>query len=149
MQLKKKFYLREAVDLYTKGLDMGSALPQLLSLLQSNRAQAHIMLGNWRNALQDSQRAIQLDAHNWKVPLHPPPCPWPQEVHTRIPQLQGVYNWLTALCKLQPLEESLSAVCVMQSVMLGGSIVFRTEEQPVADAGVLQRRQGCTEAGRL
>ncbi len=71
MQLKKKFYLREAVGLYTKGLDMGSALPQLLSVLHSNRAQAHIMLNNWRNALQDSQRAVQLDAHNLKVALHP------------------------------------------------------------------------------
>ena len=73
MQLKKKFYLREAVGLYTKGLDMGCALPQLLSMLHSNRAQAHIMLGNWRNALQDSQRAVQLDAHNLKVALHPFP----------------------------------------------------------------------------
>ena len=74
MQMRKKFYLREALDLYTKGLDMGSALPQLLSALHSNRAQAHIMLGNWRNALQDSQRAIQLDAHNLKVALHSQSC---------------------------------------------------------------------------
>ena len=83
MQLKKKFYLREAVELYTKGLDMGSALPHLLSVLHCNRAQAHIMLGNWRNALQDSQRAVQLDAHNLKVVLHSKSYPCPEEAHTR------------------------------------------------------------------
>ena len=67
MQLKKKFYLREAVTLYTKGLDMGATLPELLSVLHSNRAQAHAVLGNWRSALQNSQKALQLDAANLKV----------------------------------------------------------------------------------
>ena len=75
MQLKKKFYLREAVDLYTKGLDMRATLPQLLSVLHSNRAHAHTVLGNWRNALQDSQKAVQLDAANVKVgPTSLPGC---------------------------------------------------------------------------
>ena len=81
VQLKKRFYLREAVDLYTKGLDMGATLPELLSILHSNRAHAHSVLGNWRNALQDSQEAVQLDPGNLKV-LVPsilllPACPSP------------------------------------------------------------------------
>ena len=71
VQLKKRFYLREAVDLYTKGLDMGATLPELLSILHSNRAHAHSVLGNWRNALQDSQEAVQLDSGNLKVFLQP------------------------------------------------------------------------------
>ena len=79
VQLKKRFYLREAVDLYTKGLDMGATLPELLSILHSNRAHAHSVLGNWRNALQDSQKAVQLDSGNLKVPEAFPlpltPCP--------------------------------------------------------------------------
>ena len=74
VQLKKRFYLREAVDLYTKGLDMGATLPELLSILHSNRAHAHSVLGNWRNALQDSQKAVQLDSGNLKVFLQPSPC---------------------------------------------------------------------------
>lgn len=65
--MKKKFYLREAVDLYTKGLDMGATLPELLSILHSNRAHAHSVLGNWRNTLQDSQKAVQLNPANLKV----------------------------------------------------------------------------------
>ena len=65
--MKKKFYLREAVDLYTKGLDMGATLPELLSVLHSNRAHAHSVLGNWRNTLQDSQKAVQLNSVNLKV----------------------------------------------------------------------------------
>lgn len=67
VQLKKRFYLREAVDLYTKGLDMGATLPELLSVLHSNRAHAHSVLSNWRNALQDGQKAVQLDTGNLKV----------------------------------------------------------------------------------
>ena len=69
------------MDLYTKGLDMGATLPELLSILHSNRAHAHSVLGNWRNALQDSQEAVQLDPGNLKV-LAPsilllPACPSP------------------------------------------------------------------------
>ena len=67
VQLKKRFYLREAVDLNTKGLEMGATLPELLSILHSNRAHAHSVLGNWRNALQDSREAAQLDPGNLKV----------------------------------------------------------------------------------
>ncbi|KAK9907556.1 hypothetical protein WJX75_005927 [Coccomyxa subellipsoidea] len=66
LQLKKKFYLREAVDLYTKGLGMGSSLPELLSMLHSNRAQAHLLLENYRNALEDSQEAMKLNSANLK-----------------------------------------------------------------------------------
>ncbi len=55
------------MDLYTKGLDMGPTLPELLSVLHSNRAHAHSVLGNWRNTLQDSQKAVQLNPANLKV----------------------------------------------------------------------------------
>lgn len=71
LQLKKKFYLREAVTLYTKGLEMGSSLPSLLSILHSNRAQAHLILENFRSALEDSQEATQLDPGNLKVCCDP------------------------------------------------------------------------------
>ena len=59
LQLKKKFYLREALNLYTKGLEMGSTLPGLLSALHSNRAQAHLLLENYRRALEDSLAATR------------------------------------------------------------------------------------------
>ena len=71
LQLKKMFYLREALNLYTKGLEMGSTLPGLLSALHSNRAQAHLLLENYRRALQDSLAATGLQATNLKVPF---PC---------------------------------------------------------------------------
>lgn len=68
LQLKKKFYLREAIGMYTKGLEMGSTLPQLQSVLHSNRAQAHLLLEKYRSALEDSLQAIQLHDTNLKVP---------------------------------------------------------------------------------
>ena len=67
LQLKKKFYLREALNLYTKGLEMGSTLPGLLSVLHSNRAQAHLLLENYRRALEDSLAATGLQESNLKV----------------------------------------------------------------------------------
>ena len=46
---------------------MGSSLPELLSILHSNRAQAHLLLENNRNALEDSQEAMRLNRANMKV----------------------------------------------------------------------------------
>ena len=71
LQLKKKFYLREALNLYTKGLEMGSTLPELLSVLHSNRAQAHLLLENYRRALEDSLAATGLQGTNLKVTQTP------------------------------------------------------------------------------
>lgn len=67
LQLRKKFYLREAISLYSKGLEMGCSSQQLLSVLHSNRSQAHILLENYRSALDDALKAIDLDAGNTKV----------------------------------------------------------------------------------
>ncbi len=39
------------------------------TVLLSNRAQVHLQLGNDRNALEDSLRALQLDTNNVKVLL--------------------------------------------------------------------------------
>ena len=67
LQLKNKFYLREALSMYTKGLEAGSTQHALLSVLHSNRAQAHLLLGNYRSALKDSQQAAHFNASNLKV----------------------------------------------------------------------------------
>jgi hypothetical protein len=67
LQLKKRFFIREAINLYTKGLEMGSNQQRLLSILHSNRSQAHLLLENNRNALEDGLKAIDLDAANLKV----------------------------------------------------------------------------------
>lgn len=67
LQLKKKFYLREAVNLYTKGLEMDCSMPELLSILLSNRAQAHLLLENYRSALDDSLEAVRINGGNLKV----------------------------------------------------------------------------------
>ena len=113
LQLKKKFYLREAQGMYTKGLDMGSTLPELESVLHSNRAQAHLLLENYRSALEDSLLAIQLHDSNLKVlgvccSMHAPG--WvcmrlqapPVTVAANIPQPaeQGYYRGARAALKL-------------------------------------------------
>ena len=46
---------------------MGSTLPDLLSVLHSNRAQAHLLLENYRRALEDSLAATRLQETNLKV----------------------------------------------------------------------------------
>ena len=67
VQLRKRFFLREAVDLYTKGINLHPQDSALLALLRSNRAQAHLRLANNRNALDDASAALQLDPHLSKV----------------------------------------------------------------------------------
>ena len=67
LQLKKKFYLREALGLYTRGLDFKCKDAVLVSALFGNRAQAHLLLGNHRSALDDSLTALRADATNAKV----------------------------------------------------------------------------------
>ncbi len=66
---RKKFYFREAITAYTKGLDVQCGDSIIETVLLSNRAQVHLQLGNDRNALEDSLRALQLDANNVKVIL--------------------------------------------------------------------------------
>ena len=64
---RKKFYFREAITAYSKGLDEHSGDSRIESLLLSNRAHVHLLLGNDRNALEDSLAALKLDGHNQKV----------------------------------------------------------------------------------
>ncbi len=66
---RKKFYFREAITAYTKGLDVQCGDSIIETVLLSNRAQVHLQLGNDRNALEDSLRAMQLDTNNVKVVL--------------------------------------------------------------------------------
>ena len=67
LQLKKKFYLREALGLYTRGLDLKCRDAALASALFSNRAQAHLLLGNNRSALDDALTALRADTTNVKA----------------------------------------------------------------------------------
>jgi tetratricopeptide (TPR) repeat protein len=66
---RKKFYFREAITAYTKGLDVQCGDSIIETVLLSNRAQVHLQLGNDRNALEDSLRAMKLDTKNVKVVL--------------------------------------------------------------------------------
>ena len=70
LQLGKRFYVAEAVKLYTQALGLiagleGTAddgLPALRVALLSNRAQAHLTLRNDRSALADATAATAADA---------------------------------------------------------------------------------------
>ena len=64
---RKKFYFQEAITSYTKGLKIHCENPLLNAIILSNRAQVHLLLGNNRNALEDSLDALKLDKSNLKV----------------------------------------------------------------------------------
>lgn len=52
---KKKFYIREAIKQYTQGLELPNMKDEdLAATLLSNRAQANLLLGNHRRALEDA-----------------------------------------------------------------------------------------------
>ncbi|BDA47917.1 Tetratricopeptide repeat protein 4 [Coccomyxa sp. Obi] len=121
LQLKKKFYLREAVTLYTKGLEMGSSLPSLLSVLHSNRAQAHLILENFRSALEDSQEATHLDPAN----------------------LKGYYRGARAAMKLQQYERAAeicsTGLTVDRNALELQQLKFQAEAKLQAAAVTMQR----------
>jgi hypothetical protein len=74
LQQRKKFFLRQAIEHYTSGLDLMCSDDKLNSILYSNRAHANLLLGNFRNAWQDGLFAAKRDRHNIKVcscMLHP------------------------------------------------------------------------------
>ena len=52
---------KDALAFYTKGLDMKCTSNALNSVLYSNRAAIQLELGNFRNAIEDCLKAIQLD----------------------------------------------------------------------------------------
>ena len=65
--MKKVFFLREALKAYSNGIAAGPEDKTLLGTLYSNRAQAHLILGNNRSALEDSKFALQQDPTTLKV----------------------------------------------------------------------------------
>lgn len=67
MQQRKKFYLRQALEQYTEGINMQSADSILNSVLYSNRAHVNFLLGNYRNALLDGQSAARANPDNVKA----------------------------------------------------------------------------------
>ncbi|KAK9854202.1 hypothetical protein WJX84_000317 [Apatococcus fuscideae] len=67
VQMKKVFFLREALKAYSNGIAAGPEDKTLLGTLYSNRAQAHLILGNNRSALEDSKFALQQDPTTLKA----------------------------------------------------------------------------------
>lgn len=72
--MRKKFYLRKAVEHYGEGIAAEAGDDALSSILYCNRAQAELTLGNHRNALRDALRAAQLNPDNIKVRKRECPC---------------------------------------------------------------------------
>ncbi|KAI3438195.1 hypothetical protein D9Q98_000632 [Chlorella vulgaris] len=64
---KKKFYLRQAIEQYDKGLQVQCADAALNSILCSNRAHVNLLLGNFRNAYQDGLAALRHNDGNVKA----------------------------------------------------------------------------------
>ncbi|CAG9466640.1 unnamed protein product [Pedinophyceae sp. YPF-701] len=62
LRSKNRFYLNEAVTMYTKGVEEKVEDAQLNCLLLANRAQCHLYLGNHRRCVEDARRAIGHDA---------------------------------------------------------------------------------------
>jgi tetratricopeptide (TPR) repeat protein len=83
MEHRRKYYLRQAIDQYTQGvnveLDLGddvgpdedgktvADLKRLKSILFSNRAHVHLLLGNNRSAFLDTKDALLYDQGNIKA----------------------------------------------------------------------------------
>jgi tetratricopeptide (TPR) repeat protein len=68
LQHRKKYYLRQAIEQYTQGVNVeGSDDTELKSILYSNRAHVNLLLGNYRNALVDAKDAILYNGKNVKA----------------------------------------------------------------------------------
>eukprot|EP00891_Asterochloris_glomerata_P002794 jgi/Astpho2/2794/gw1.00050.278.1_t len=67
LKVRKKFYLREAVTAYTKGLELKCSHVKLNAQLLCNRAHVHLQLGNNKSALEDGMQAAALDSTNFKA----------------------------------------------------------------------------------
>lgn len=82
LKVRKKFYLREAVTAYTKGLELKCSHVKLNAQLLCNRAHVHLQLGNNKSALEDGMQAAALDSTNFKVmPAARPPLPLISQAH--------------------------------------------------------------------
>lgn len=68
LQHRKKYYLRQAIEQYTQGVNVeGADDSGLKSILYSNRAHVNLLLGNYRNALLDAKDALLYDERNVKA----------------------------------------------------------------------------------
>jgi tetratricopeptide (TPR) repeat protein len=68
LQHRKKYYLRQAIEQYTEGINVeGCDDTALKSIVYSNRAHVNLLLGNYRNALMDAKDAIRYDGSNVKA----------------------------------------------------------------------------------
>lgn len=67
LQQKKKFYLRQAIEQYTLGLELQCSNATLVAQLYGNRAHVSLLLGNYRNALEDARAALKADPTFVKV----------------------------------------------------------------------------------
>jgi len=61
-----KYYYREAIDLYTQGIDQNAPEKQINSILYSNRAQINLFLENYGKVISDSKKSIIYDTNNIK-----------------------------------------------------------------------------------
>ena len=66
LKQRKKFFLRQAIEQYTEGINLQCSDAKLQSILLSNRAHVNLLLGNFRAALMDGQDAIRFDPGNAK-----------------------------------------------------------------------------------
>ena len=97
--MRKKFYLREAVTAYTKGLELNCSHDKLNAQLLCNRAHVHLQLGNNKSALEDGMQAAALDSTNFKVmPAARPSLLPPSQAHpsaAKVPFSQAIpRHWL-------------------------------------------------------
>ncbi|KAI8468871.1 MAG: hypothetical protein J3K34DRAFT_454284 [Monoraphidium minutum] len=67
IKAKNRFLLRDAIEMYTKGLALNSSEAGVVAALHNNRAHVHSMLGNWRSALEDALAARALAPGNVKA----------------------------------------------------------------------------------
>lgn len=64
---KKKYYLRQAIEQYSQGIDIQCNDAELNSILYANRAHVNLLLGNDRNAILDGKDAARYNPQNVKA----------------------------------------------------------------------------------
>lgn len=64
---KGKKHYKDAIDCYTRAINQKALSDSENSILYSNRAHVHLLLGNYRRSLQDAEEAIKLCPTNVKV----------------------------------------------------------------------------------
>lgn len=64
---KGKKHYKDAIDCYTRAINQKALSDSENSILYSNRAHVHLLLGNYRRSLQDAEEAIKLCPTNVKA----------------------------------------------------------------------------------